>query len=50
MELKGRGAQYETDVLVRLHEVLPAGVRVTVLADRGFGDQGLYALIHASQK
>lgn len=41
--LKGRRAQYETEVLLRLHEVLPAGVRVTVLADRGFGDQDLYA-------
>jgi hypothetical protein len=42
-KLKGRRAQYETDVLVRLHEVLPPGVHVTVLADRGFGDQALYA-------
>jgi hypothetical protein len=41
--LKGRRAEYETEVLVRLHEVLPAGVQVTVLADRGFGDQDLYA-------
>jgi hypothetical protein len=41
--LKGRRAQYETEVLLRLHEVVPAGVRVTVLADRGFGDQDLYA-------
>jgi hypothetical protein len=42
-QLKGRRAQYETEVLLRLHEVLPAGVHVTVLADRGFGDQDLYA-------
>lgn len=41
--LKGRRAEYETEVLVRLHEVLPAGVQVMVLADRGFGDQDLYA-------
>jgi hypothetical protein len=41
--LKGRRAQFETEVLLRLHEVVPAGVHVTVLADRGFGDQDLYA-------
>jgi hypothetical protein len=41
--LKGRRAQFENEVLLRLHEVVPAGVPVTVLADRGFGDQDLYA-------
>jgi hypothetical protein len=44
-QLKGRRNQYEDEVLLRLHEVLPAGVRVTVLADRGFGDQQLYAVL-----
>jgi hypothetical protein len=43
--LKGRRNQYEHTVLIRLHEVLPPGVTVTVLADRGFGDQKLYALL-----
>ena len=43
--LKGRRNIYEDQVLMRLHEVLPAGVKVTVLADRGFGDQKLYALL-----
>ena len=43
--LKGRRNVYEDAVLVRLHEVLPPGVQVTVLADRGFGDQKLYALL-----
>jgi hypothetical protein len=43
--LKGHRNQYEDEVLLRLHEVLPAGVRVTVLADRGFGDQALYAVL-----
>jgi hypothetical protein len=43
--LKGHRNQYEDEVLLRLHEVLPAGVRVTVLADRGFGDQALYAAL-----
>lgn len=43
--LKGHRNQYEDEVLLRLHEVLPVGVRVTVLADRGFGDQQLYAAL-----
>jgi hypothetical protein len=43
--LKGRRNRYEDEVLLRLHEVLPPGVRVTVLADRGFGDQQLYAVL-----
>jgi hypothetical protein len=33
--LKGRRNQYEDAVLQRLHDVLPAGVQVTVLADAG---------------
>ena len=41
-QLKGRRNQYEDAVLQRLHDALPAGVEVTVLADRGFGDQTLY--------
>jgi Transposase DDE domain len=43
--LKGRRNRYEDTVLVRLREVLPPGVKVTVLADRGFGDQQLYELL-----
>ena len=43
--LKGRRNRYEDTVLLRLHEVLPPGVTVTILADRGFGDQHLYALL-----
>jgi hypothetical protein len=43
--LKGQRNRYEDEVLLRLHEVLPPGVRVTILADRGFGDQQLYALL-----
>ena len=31
--------------LVRLAETLPAGCRVTILADRGFGDQKLFAFL-----
>ena len=41
-KLKGRRNDYEDTLLLRLHEVLPAGVKVTLLADRGFGDQKLY--------
>lgn len=40
--LKGRRNAYEDTVLLRLHDVLPPGVKVTVIADRGFGDQELY--------
>ncbi|MCX6538526.1 MAG: IS4 family transposase [Acidobacteria bacterium] len=42
-QLKGQRNLYEDTVLLRLHEVLPPGVKVTILADRGFGDQHLYA-------
>ena len=43
--LKGRRNRYEDTVLLRLQEVLPPGVKVTILADRGFGDQHLYAYL-----
>src|SRR5690606_24176900 len=33
---------YEDELLSRFREVLPAATRVTVLADRGFGDSKLY--------
>lgn len=33
---------YEYLVLERLRDVLPAGVKATILADRGFGDHKLY--------
>lgn len=44
-KLKDNRNSFEDDVLQRLREVLPAGVGVTVLADRGFGDQKLYDLL-----
>jgi len=44
-ELKGWRNEHEDVLLERLREVLPAGVKVTVLADRGFGDQALYELL-----
>lgn len=43
--LKGMRNEVEDAVLRRLREVLPSGVKVTVLADRGFADQNLYALL-----
>jgi hypothetical protein len=36
--LKGRQTDYEDSVLRRLREVLPEGVEVTIVADRGFAD------------
>jgi len=43
-ELKGQRNDHEDRLLQRLREVVPEGVGVTVLADRGFGDADLYAL------
>jgi hypothetical protein len=42
-KLKERRGEYELEVISRLHEILPADVDVMVLADRGFGDQKLFA-------
>ena len=42
---KNRRNGYEYQVLVRLAEVLPADVRVRIVADRGFGDQKLYRVL-----
>lgn len=44
-EMKGWRNEHEDVLLERLKEVLPVGVKVTVLADRGFGDQALYELL-----
>ena len=43
--LKDRRNAYEDQVLVRLAEVLPAAVRVRIVADRGFGDHKLYRML-----
>jgi hypothetical protein len=43
--LKNRRNGYEYQVLRRLAAVVPSGVHVTVVADRGFGDQKLYQLL-----
>jgi len=45
-KLKGHRNKFEDAVILRLHEVLPPGVRVTLLADRGFGDQKLYEFLN----
>lgn len=37
-KLKANRARYEDQLLSRLKEVLPEGIKITVLADRGFAD------------
>ena len=44
-EIATRRNDYEDAVLRRLAETVPVGCRVTVLADRGFGDQKLFAFL-----
>jgi DDE family transposase len=41
-ELEGRRNAHEDRLLDELGDCVPEGVRVTVLADRGFGDQKRY--------
>lgn len=41
-QLKHNRARYEDQLLSRLKTVLPAGVKVTLLADRGFADQKFF--------
>lgn len=43
--LEGMRNETEDFVLNRLRQVVPEGVKLTVLADRGFGDQKFYALL-----
>jgi hypothetical protein len=43
--LKGRQTAHEDALLVRLREVLPAGVAVTVVADRGIADCKLFEFL-----
>lgn len=44
-EIATRRNDYEDACLRRLTETLPAGCRVTILADRGFGDQKLFGFL-----
>lgn len=43
--LKAHRNDYEYELIEHLHESISADVAVTLLADRGFGDQKLYALL-----
>jgi hypothetical protein len=43
--LKDHRTLYEHRVLVRLAELLPAGTKACIVADRGFGDQKLYKML-----
>ena len=44
-ELTEHRNDFEDVCLARLAEVLPAGVKVTILADRGFGDHKLFSYL-----
>ena len=44
-ELKNQRNDFEDACLRRLAELVPAGCRVTILADRGFGDQKLFSFL-----
>ena len=44
-ELKDHRNDFEDACLRRLAELVPAGCHVTILADRGFGDQKLFAFL-----
>lgn len=44
-ELKGQQTQHEDQLLLWLRTLIPEEVSVTIIADRGFGDQELYALL-----
>jgi hypothetical protein len=44
-ELKNQRNDYEDACLRRLCELVPRGCRVTIVADRGFGDQKLFAFL-----
>lgn len=43
--LKDHRNEYEYDLIDRLHAALRKDVRITLLADRGFGDQKLYRFL-----
>lgn len=45
--LAGRRGDIEYELIDRLHAALESDVKITLLADRGFGDQKLYAALEA---
>lgn len=46
-ELKAQRNAHEYAVIERLHEILPDRVDITLLADRGFGDQKLFLTLQS---
>lgn len=44
-EIKGRRNDIEDELLTTLRAALPAGVAMTIVADRGFGDHKLYRFL-----
>jgi hypothetical protein len=44
-DLEGHRTQWEHDLVVQLHCAIDPKVAITLLADRGFGDQKLYELL-----
>ena len=44
-ELEGHRTQWEHDLVEQLHRAMAPSVAITLLADRGFGDQKLYELL-----
>lgn len=44
-ELGKQQTRIETEVIARFLEIAPSGMKVTLLADRGFADQKLYSLL-----
>src|SRR5438132_8928637 len=44
-ELKNRRAEIEDEVIARFLEIAPREMKLTLLADRGFADQKLFALL-----
>lgn len=44
-KLNGSRNQHEDVLLEQFREVLPEGAKVTLVADRGFGDQAIYELL-----
>ena len=44
-DMEGHRTQWEHDLVQRLHSAMDPKVAITLLADRGFGDQKLYALL-----
>lgn len=48
--LKNQRNEYEYRVLVRLADMLPADIKVCIVADRGFGDRKLYQVLTGELK